>query len=159
MAFPIPKVFSFGLEVNRNAESSKEACRHLFSQAKDSIVILSGELNEEFYGDSRICGTITSAAKGGVPVEVAYGPQPSNRILTALQNLAKKYDNVKLYPLPERPERHFMVVDGKTVRIQLEHLPGNKEHRAVIKRNSPELAVTFLNYFADTVGKRASEPK
>jgi hypothetical protein len=86
-------------------------------------------------------------------LEIGYGPQASNKVLTALQKLEKNYSNVKLYALSERPERHFMIIDGKTIRMQLGHLSGIKEHRAVIRHNSPELAATFSHYFESVVGR------
>ena len=151
MGISVYRLLSFGLEVNRSEKSSKGACVKLFNQAEDSIVIVSGELNGEFYGDSGICRALTDASKRGVSLEVAYGPQASNQILTALQDLRKKYSNVKLYPLSERPERHFMLIDGKTVRVQLGHLSGNKEHRAIIKHNSPEVAATYSRFYESII--------
>lgn len=153
MGISVFRLFSFGLDVNRSKESSKEACTKLFNQAKNSIVIVSGELNGEFYGDSRICKALTNAGKRGVSLEIAYGPQVSSKILTAVQKLEKQYSNVKLYPLSERPEPHFMLIDGKTIRVQLGHLPGAEEHRAVIKHDSPEVAATFSSFFDSLVGK------
>jgi sugar-specific transcriptional regulator TrmB len=154
MALSVFRLFSFGLEVNKNKESSNEACRKLFNQAEYMIVILSGELNEEFYGDSQVCRDLTTAVKRGVRVKVGYGPQASNKIVKVLQNLRKKYGNVELYPLSGRPEPHFMIIDEKTVRRQLGHMRGTQEHRAVIKYNSPELALKYLNFFKSVVGER-----
>jgi phosphatidylserine/phosphatidylglycerophosphate/cardiolipin synthase-like enzyme len=157
MALSISTLFTFGLKVNKDEKSSREACANLFSQAKNSIVILSGELNEEFYSDPQICRALTNAGKRGVSLEVGYGPQASSKILTALQSLGENYSNVKLHPLSERPQRHFMLMDGKTIRVQLDHMPGTEEHRAVIKHNSPELAAAFSNYFESVIGKGTSD--
>jgi sugar-specific transcriptional regulator TrmB len=154
MALSVLRLFSFGLEVNKSKESSDEACIKLFNQAEHTIVILSGELNEEFYGDSQVCRDLTNAVKRGVRVKVGYGPQASNKIVKVLQKLRKKYGNVELYPLSERPEPHFMIIDEKTVRRQLGHARGTQEHRAVIKYNSPELALKYLNFFKSVVGER-----
>lgn len=150
------RLFNFGLEANRDKESSKKACIKLFNQAENSIVILSGELNDEFYGDLQLCQSIRNAANRGVSVEIGYGPQASNKILESLKGFGKKHGNVRLYPLTQRPERHFMVIDAKTVRIQPKHPPGTQEHRAVIKHNSPGLALEFLNFFKSVIGKRES---
>ena len=45
-----------------------------------------------------------------------------------------------------------MVID-KTVRIQPKHPAGSNEYRAVIKHDSPELALEFLDFFNSVVGK------
>ena len=151
MAFPLSRLLSFGLQLDKTREAAKKTCIKLLDDADDSIVILSGELNGEFYGDQRVRDALVNAGERGVSMRIAFGPQPSTEVLTVLEELAKRQTNVDLYPLPRRPSRHFMVVDRKTVRVQLEHPPGSEEHRAVVRHNSPELALTYLNCFDSSV--------
>jgi len=153
------RLFSFGLDVSKSQESSIEACLELFNQAENSIIIVSGELNDEFYGDKRTCNALRDAAERGVTLKIACGPQVSSKMLTATRKLEKKYSNVKFYPLSERPEPHFMVIDGKTIRAQLGHVAGTQEHRAVIRYDSPEVAARFWDYLDNLLGKGAATPR
>ncbi|MGB5925041.1 MAG: hypothetical protein WBH01_02980 [Dehalococcoidia bacterium] len=155
MSNSVLRLFSFGLDVNKSEKSSIEGCLELFNQADSSIVIVSGELNDEFYGDLRICNALRDAAERGVTLKIACGPQVSSKMLERTRKLEKKYSNVKFYPLSERPEPHFMLIDGRTVRAQLGHVAGTQEHRAVVRHDSPEVAARFSDYFDYLVGKGA----
>jgi len=157
MAFPLSRLLSFGLQLDKTREAAKKTCIELFEDADDSIVILSGELNGEFYGDQRVRDALVKAGERGVSLRIGFGPQPSTKVLTVLEELGKRQTNVDLYPLLRRPDRHFMVVDQKTVRVQLEHRPGSEEHRAVVRYNSPELALTYLNCFDSAVATKRAD--
>jgi phosphatidylserine/phosphatidylglycerophosphate/cardiolipin synthase-like enzyme len=159
MSNSVLRLFSFGLDVNKSDKSSIEACLKLFDQAEKSIIIVSGELNDEFYGDKRICKALRDAAKRGVTVKIACGPQVSSKMLTATRELEKQYSNVEFYMLSARPEPHFMLIDGKTIRAQLGHVAGTQEHRAVIRYDSPEVAARFSDYLANLIGKGAPGPR
>ena len=70
------------------------------------------------YSKPEIINALENAANKGVNIEIIHGPTDyRSEEIARLQ----RENRLSLYPLDERPERHFMVVDGKHVLIEKSH--------------------------------------
>jgi hypothetical protein len=148
----VPKFLTFGLSCNNNAESGKQDAIRLIKNAKKSIMVLSGELNEGFYCNSAVQEAIEVALHKNVRIQLAFGPVISDKCFAQLKGMVSDHPNLTLYQLPKRPVRHYMVID-QAVRLQRVHPPGTQEHRAIIKENSPFVVAAFEDAFTDLIKK------
>jgi hypothetical protein len=148
----ISKFPSFGLEATADSESSRRATVKLIKRAHKRISIVSGELNADFYCNGEVQNALKASAKKGFPIQLVFGPEMSLESLERLRKLVSNFNNVTLYKLPERPLRHYILVDD-TVKVQHLHPTGTKEHRTVIKRNSNSVIAAYERNFARHVEK------
>ncbi len=132
------KLMSYGdYDFNATAEDTKGKCSELFRGAEKSITIISGDLNDGFYGDERVISALKEAQGNGVTIEVVYGPTKSTNRKSGIFSIPK----IKIYHAKSRPEHHMMIIDnGKHVRIEQSHGKGAKETPAVIFHDAEIIA-------------------
>jgi phosphatidylserine/phosphatidylglycerophosphate/cardiolipin synthase-like enzyme len=145
------ELFSFGVTFNRATRHGRSGIIRLANQARKSIHILSGELNKDFYSDGNMKEALVNAANRKVDVQIAFGPLVRKESIREFKSLFGHYDNVKLYQLNHRPERHYMIFDNETIRLQHVHPPNTEEPKAIIVEKSPLVAKTYDNVFEELV--------
>jgi len=115
---------------NRSIDEAINMSKKLFDKAEHSIKIVSGSLDHSFYESFLIVDALKRASDRGVEVEIVCGPDVDGET-SQLFDLADA-GKIKLYQLDRRPSVHFIVVDGKHVRIEEYHTPFQPERRAYI---------------------------
>ena len=145
--FRMPTLFTFSAQFLENADSNMKSFVELVDNTNESIRILSGEVNENFYCNPDVKSALQRAAKNGRIIELAFGPNINKKSLNTIQKLKENRKNVTLYMLPKRPEVHYMIFDDKTVKLQHKHPEETTEHRSVVKRNVKRVADAFNDDF------------
>lgn len=124
----IPEIFGFYSNVQ--TESSIELCQKLFERAEKTVHIVAGELRYEFYADSRIVEILRRKLGERVAVEIIHGPDADPRTRALL--LEQSDNHLVVYELEFRPDTHFMVIDGKHVRVEEPHVSGQASRAHVV---------------------------
>jgi hypothetical protein len=150
-------IFSFGVRFNRVTKHGRLVIVKFTHKAQRSIHILSGELNQDFYSDGDMKDALLDAATRNLDIQIAFGPLVHKESIEEFKNLFGGYSNVKLYRLATRPERHYMIFDGDTIRLQHTHPPHSEEPRAIILEKTPSVANTFEYFFHELV-KQEGKP-
>ena len=146
------RLLTLGVRPIRDKKHNLDAAVELLQRAERQILIVSGELNEDFYCNERIQQALRKAAGSGVRIRMAFGPFKDNEALGRLERLVHDYPNVELYELKVRPSRHYQLIDN-SVRLQRGHPAGTAEHHTVVKENSPTVAAAYEDAFEKLIQK------
>lgn len=111
----------YGITINTSLSAAITTTTELFNQAKETIWIVAGRLNEDLWASSDVIEAIEAAAKRNVEIRFIFGPKidPKNKEIPRLHKEGKIY----LHKLGERPEAQFIVVDEKHARVEEAHIP------------------------------------
>lgn len=131
--------------------------KELFNQAKHSIKIVAGELDAQFYEHPEIIKELEKAIERGVKVEVITGP--SLDLKTVQIPKWAEQGKLHLYKLRERPELHFIVVDGEHARLEEFHTTKQRERRAYTLKKTFFLARKLEMEFTKLKAKFESQDK
>lgn len=144
----VSRFFSIDIQPNAMTEDTIDVSLKLLKEAKRSIKIVTGELNSFFYKDDRTQKELSRAANKGVSIEIAYLASRDTDSDFA-KEFTKSIPAAKMIEIKDKEEakRHWMVVDGKHVRIEREHPVGLYDSAAIIIRDARPLAEEYSRKF------------
>jgi sugar-specific transcriptional regulator TrmB len=125
------------------AEKAIDDLKQLFDKATENIQIVSGKLPYLVYGDSTIIESLMEAVKRGASIDIVTGPNSDDKSLEFFAGLG-----ASVSILPAWQPHHFMVIDGRHVRIEKRHAENAKRrvHYVIMDyKNAIELEHEFYN--------------
>lgn len=102
--------------------------KELLGKAESSIKIVAGEACYSAYSSLR--EELEQALERGCDIEVILWKQANKKSVNALESLG-----IPVFKLDQRPDQHFVVVDGKDVRLEQPHRQGQEERVQYIIHN------------------------
>ena len=154
--------FLLGERWNSTMTESVKECGRLFGSAKDSIRIVTGELQHDLFENDQILSTLeelgTREGKS-VNIEILHGPNPDPQSKRIFELPQKTKGRVHIMRVPKRPKIHFVLVDGTKFRLERFH-GANKPERMAYMKTKPSIFLSNIlaEKFADLKAvSRASE--
>ena len=132
--------FVLGERWNATIEDSRKECGNLFKGAKNSIRMVTGELQHDLFEDNRVLSLledVSTRKENPVTVEIIHGPNPDPRSKRIFKLQQRKNSRVHIMRLSKRPKTHFVLVDNKKFRIEKYHEANKPERMAYMKTRSP----------------------
>ncbi len=128
--------FILGERWNATIAHSGKECGNLFKGAKDSIRIVTGELQHELFEDNEVLSILedlSTRKENPVTIEIIHGPNPDPRSKRIFKLQQKAKGRVHIMRLPKRPLAHFILVDEKKFRVEKYHEANKPERMAYMK--------------------------
>jgi len=140
-----------GFTSNDQLSDAVGDCVKLFSKARKSIHIVSGDLDARVFEHLEVTEMLRNLAtrdEKPVSIQILVSPELDAQTYT-LPKIAQEVPNVELVRLPTRPTGHFIVVDSKHTRIEEPHEPFSPERKAYSAYNTFFLADRLEAEFAE----------
>lgn len=126
---------------NSTTSHAKILYRHMIPEANNYIKIFSGSFDESFYNDPEIISSVKDAIKKGVKVEVITSRE-------AVEKSKSSYPQVTFLGYHDFNIYHFMVIDDKISRLELEHHTKEGDVKATANFNDPNKAKILEKTFS-----------
>jgi len=117
------------VEVNTFPEAKREFLNFI-EKTKRRLLIMSGELFSEVYGDPDVLNAFRSAIDRGVEISVACGPEIDVNSIEIIKLAQVRL--ITLYHLRNREPYHFRVSDARHVFLETFHTPFKKDRRGSV---------------------------
>ena len=140
---------SLDFTTNLHSEDTVRESLGLFNKAHKSINIVAGRLNSDFYNDKRTIASLNRAIRKGVSVNVAYAPSKDNDAHRI--EFKKRFPKAHVRVAKKTPNRHWVCIDSKHLRIERTHAETATITPAVVCRNASVLASEWEKKFATLV--------
>ena len=119
-------------------KKSIELSLRMFNKTEESIRIIAGRLNPEFYENLSIRQSLDNVIDRGIAVEIIAGPE-------ILGKPSKKWE---VYKTPCREENHFIVVDRKHVKLDDYHSNNSEPGQRNVAFYTPHFGKELYTYFS-----------
>lgn len=154
--------FMLGSTWNGSIKETVHEFGELVSNAKDRVQIVAGDLEHSIFDDKGVLQEIETAIKreeNPISVEILCGPHPDQETREIWKLADESGGLLRITKLPDRPNAHFVVVDGgKRIRIEEFHEANAPERLAYGKRNTLFLGSMLQDEFRILEGS-AMPPK
>jgi hypothetical protein len=135
---------------NTNIQKAIYEISLLLNMTHTSVIISSGSLNEEIWGNSEILSVLKSLVEKKKSISiVACAKLNVTKDGTLYEFLKANIEAgcINFYSLEEPPNAHFLVIDDSSVRLEEMHPPEMHERKAIIKIHRFSLAGRARNKF------------
>jgi len=136
---------------NSNLEKAIQEISLLLNMTHSTVLISSGSLNEEIWGNSEIISILKSLVEKNKSINIItceiLNVKKHGRLYDFLKENIEK-GTINFFSREEPPDAHFLVIDDSSVRLEEIHAP-NKiiERKAIIKLHRFSLAGRARNKF------------